>query len=266
MSTLGRPGRGLAGCRGLAAGRLYDMHCHCSELGLGELERVLDSTPGLVVVAVSEDPESLAETLELARSLPGRLVPCAGFHPWVIGEKPLSGLDEVLRAAYRHGVACLGEVGLDRKFVPHTWHVQLKVFQAVLRAAGELDALVNIHSPGAWREALALLLEHNVERAMFHWYTGPQDLIPAIGEAGYKISINAALKIQRKHQAIARAAPLDYIVTESDGPYNYRGLKLSPAMIPETINIIAKLKDTTPEAVEEAARRNAEKLLAASKP
>ena len=247
-------------------GRFYDMHCHCSELGSRALGEALEAVKGLVVVAVSEDVESLLDTMELASTYNGRVVPCAGFHPWVIGERPLSELDEVLRAAYRHGVTCLGEVGLDRKFVPQTWHVQLKVFEAVLRAARELGALVNIHAPDAWRDVLSLLIDYDVERAMFHWYTGPQDLIEAFGKAGYKISINAALKIQRKHQAIARVTPLDYIVTESDGPYNYRGLKLSPTMIPETIKLIAELKGVEPGEVEEAARRNAEALLRNSKP
>ena len=247
-------------------GRIYDMHCHCSEFPGSELEAILDSIPGLVVVAVSEDLESLAETVELARRHPGRVVACAGFHPWIIGEKPLSQLDEVLRWAYRLGLGCLGEVGLDRKFVPHTWELQVRVFERVLRAARELDAMVNIHAPDAWADALSMLLDHGVERAMFHWYTGPQTLIHAIGEAGYKISINPALRIQKKHQNIARATPLDYMVTESDGPYNYRGLRLNPAMIPQTIEEIARYHNTTPDRVAEAVALNARRLLAHAHP
>ncbi|MEB2835815.1 MAG: TatD family hydrolase [Desulfurococcales archaeon] len=248
------------------AGRLYDMHCHCSEFEPRELGAILEGHPGLVVVAVSEDVESLLETIGLAHLYPGRLVPCAGFHPWVIGERPLSQLEEVLRLAYRHGIACLGEVGLDRKFVPHTWEAQVQVFTRILREARDTGALVNIHAPDAWRDALALLLDYEVERAFFHWYTGPLDLIPAIGEAGYKVSINAAIRIQKKHQRVAAHTPLEYMVTESDGPYNYRGLRLSPAMIPETIKVIAEVKGVDPQEVEEAARRNAERLLATVKP
>ena len=248
------------------AGRLYDMHCHCSEFDPGELASMLERVPDLVVVAVSEDVESLLDTIELARLHPGRVVPCAGFHPWVIGEKPLSQLEEVLRIAYRHGIPCLGEVGLDRKFVPHTWEAQVQVFTRILREARDTGALVNIHAPDAWRDALALLLDYGVERALFHWYTGPLDLIPAIGEAGYKVSINAAIRIQKKHQRVAAHTPLEYMVTESDGPYNYRGLRLSPIMIPETIKIIAEIKGATPQEVGEATRRNAEKLLGSIKP
>jgi TatD DNase family protein len=245
---------------------VYDMHCHCSELPRGELEAVLESHPGLTIVAVSEEPESLVETVELAQSFPGRLVPCAGFHPWVIGEASLAGLEEVLRWAYRLGLGCLGEVGLDRRFVPQTWRVQVSVFSRVLEAARELDAMVNIHAPDAWADALSMLIDHGVERAMFHWYTGPQTLIHAIGEAGYKISINPALRIQRKHREIARLTPLDYMVTESDGPYNYKGLRLSPAMIPETINTIASLHNTTPQQAAEKLAENARKLLRRAHP
>lgn len=240
---------------------MYDMHCHCSEFEWRELEDILEKLRELVIVAVSEDVESLRETIELSNTYRGRIVACAGFHPWLIGERSLGELEEVLRIAYRRGIACYGEVGLDRKFVPQTWDVQVKVFERILREARETSTLLNIHAPDAWADVLALLLDYEIERALFHWYTGPTWLIPAIGEAGYKVSINVALRIQRKHQAIAREAPLEYIVTESDGPYNYRGLRLSPLMIPETIDLIAKLKGVSAVEVREAVARNAERLL-----
>ena len=61
--------------------------------------------------------------------------------------------------------------------------------------------------------------------------------------------------------ARAAAAPLEYIVLESDGPYNYRGLRLSPAMIPEAARVVAEIKGVPVERVLEAARRNSERLL-----
>jgi TatD DNase family protein len=239
----------------------YDMHCHCNEFGENELGRILESLEDLVIVAVSEDVESLRETIELSDTYKGRIAVCAGFHPWLIGERSLTELEEVLRMAYRWGITCYGEVGIDRKFVPQTWDVQVHIFDRILREARDVGALVNIHAPDAWADALKMLLDHEIERALFHWYTGPRELIPVIGEAGYKVSINAALKIQKKHQAIAREAPLEYIVTESDGPYNYRGLRLSPLMIPETIELIAKLKGVSAETVRKAVAENAERLL-----
>ncbi len=241
--------------------RIYDMHVHLYEFGDSEIEEMLTKNPDLVLVAVSDDLDSLERTLRLYEAYPDRIVPCAGFHPWSIGEAPLSQVDEILRIAYRSDVACIGEVGLDKKFVPHTWETQLEVFKRFLEYAAEVDSFVNVHSPDAWQDALSLLLSSGVGKAMFHWYTGPQDLIPVIGEAGYKVSLNPALKIQKKHLAIARTVPLEYIVLESDGPYNYRGLRLTPLLIKEAVDVIAKERRVNALDVLEAAKVNSERLI-----
>ncbi len=238
------------------------MHVHLYEFSDEEVESILSKMPGATLVAVSEDVESLVRVAELASSYKGRVVACAGFHPWNIGEEPIQQAEELLRAAYRMDLACIGEVGLDRRFVPDTWSAQLEVFRAFLEYAVEVDGMVNIHAPDAWRDAFSMLLGAGVRRALFHWYTGPQDLAWAIGEAGYRVSVNPALRIQRKHRAIAKAVPLDYMVLESDGPYNYRGLRLTPLMIPEAIGIVAEEKGVAAEEVAEAAARNSESLLA----
>ena len=246
----------------MAATAVYDMHCHLHEYDNKEVEAILESLPNLTIVAVSEDTESLQKTLELASTFKGRIIPCAGLHPWSIMEAGEAVAEELARAAYRMDLNCIGEVGLDRKFLPpETWEAQVRVARLFLRLAAELDAYVTLHSPGAWRPLLSLLLEEGVEKAMFHWYTGPLDLIGQIVAFGYKISINPAIRIQEKHRRVAVEAPLEAIVFESDGPYNYRGLRLDPRMIPEAQEIVARLKGVGVDVVAEAARTNSEKLL-----
>ncbi len=241
--------------------RIYDMHVHLYEFSDHEIKDIIENDPDIVLVAVSDDLDSLGRTLSLHEEYPERIVPCAGFHPWNIGEVPLSQVDEILRIAYRSDITCIGEVGLDRKFVPQTWETQVEVFRKFVKHAVEVDGFLNIHSPDAWQDALSMLLDAGAKKAMFHWYTGPQNLLPAIGEAGFKVSLNPALKIQRKHLAIARIAPLDYIVLESDGPYNYRGLKLTPLLIKEAISLVAKEKGVSASDVIEAAKANSERLI-----
>ncbi|MFN4045961.1 MAG: TatD family hydrolase [Acidilobaceae archaeon] len=239
---------------------LYDMHCHAYDLE--DLEAIFEADKDIVIVAVSDDLESLLRVLELERMYPGRVYACAGFHPWSIRDGALHQVDTIVRLASREGLGCVGEVGLDRRFLGlETWSLQVRIFREFLRLAVDIGAFVNIHAPDAWSEALGELIGLSVERAMFHWYTGPQDLVEVIGEMGYKISINPAIKIQEKHARIAATTPLKYIVFESDAPYNYRGLKLAPPMIRESIALVAKLKNTTQNHVEEAAESNSRRLL-----
>ena len=241
---------------------IYDMHCHLHEYSDSEVEEILSSQPGLRIVAVSEDLESLHRTLELASVYGDRIIPCTGLHPWSITEVGEAQAEELARAAYRMDLNCIGEVGLDKKFLPpETWEAQVRVARLFLRLAAELDAYVTLHAPGAWRPLLSLLVEEGVRRAMFHWYTGPLDLIGQIAAFGYKISINPAIRIQEKHRRVAAETPLEAIVFESDGPYNYRGLRLDPRMIPEAQGIVAELKQVSVAEVAEAARINSERLL-----
>ena len=244
-----------------ATGRYFDMHCHLHEYSDEEIEQILDSLD-VVIVAVSEDLETFHRTLGLAEKFGDRIVACAGFHPWSLRERDPSEARELAKQASRAGVTCIGEVGLDKKFLPlETFEKQVEVASIFLDLARELDAYVTLHAPGAWRETLDLVSKHGVEKAMFHWYTGPLDLIPKIIDSGYYISINPAVRIQEKHKRVAKATPLDRMVLESDGPYNYRGLRLDPRMIPETITIISHLRGEPVSRIEEKVSLNSRRLL-----
>ena len=243
---------------------VYDMHSHLYEYSGGEVSEILDGDRGLIIVAVSDDLDSLRRTYELYESYPDRIIPCVGYHPWNFrgGGGSIESARSVARMGYRLGLTCIGEVGLDKRFVPlDTWSLQVEVFNIFIRLALDMDGFLNIHSPGAWREALMQIKSMNVPRAMFHWYTGPRELIDEVINSGYYISINPALRIQEKHRRIAEYTPLDYIVFESDSPYNYRGLKLHPHMVRESIKIVAGIKGVGEDLVYEAAYRNSIKLI-----
>ena len=242
---------------------VYDMHSHLYEHSDREIEEILEADRSLVVVAVSDDASSLERTWRLHEAYGDRVVPCGGYHPWNLKEGgSVEAAREAARLAERLGVACIGEVGLDRKFLPgETWGLQVEVYKLFIGIARELGAMLNIHAPGAWRDALEMAVEGGVERGMLHWYTGPQDLIGRIAEAGFYAAINPAIRIQEKHRRIASVAPLEVLVFESDSPYNYRGLRLSPLMVRGSMELVASIKGVSLEAVMERAYTNSRRLL-----
>ncbi len=242
--------------------RYIDAHSHLHEFSDADVKRILEALD-ILVVAVSDDLESSVRTLRLASEYPGRVKPCLGLHPWSVGEveAPVEQAREIARLAAREGVDCIGEVGLDTKFVPETIEKQREVFMVFVEMAKELDAFMNLHTAGTWEEVYEIVSKAGVERANFHWYTGPHHLLEKLRASGYSISINPAVQIQKKHQEIVKKAPLDMMLVESDGPYEYRGLKLSPLMVPQVVAQIAELKGVPVTEVEDAVRRNAVRLL-----
>jgi len=242
------------------SGKIYDMHVHLHEFSDEEIEEF--EKQDIVLVAVSEDLETLLRTLEIAKTFTN-VIPCAGYHPWNFRDNgSVQEAIETARVAYHNDIMCIGEVGLDNKFVPsETWHDQIRVLKVFLSLASELDAYVTLHTPYAWKQVLTMLVDMNVRKAMFHWYTGPVELIDTIISYGYYISINPAIKIQRKHIRVAENAPLQNIVLESDGPYNYRGLRLTPTMIYDTIKILSNIKNIDENSLIQNISINSQRLL-----
>lgn len=241
---------------------IYDMHVHLYEYSDSEIERILEYNRNLVVVAVSDDPESALRTVEISQSYPDRVVACIGFHPWNLREGGVDAAWESLRMAYRLAPRCIGEVGLDRRFLGEdTWPLQLNIFKRFVELAVEIDSFLNIHAPDAWKHAAGIIAQMGPVKAMLHWYTGPSTLVEAARQYGLYFSINSALRIQRKSLEAAKLIPLEYMVVESDGPYNYRGLTLNPSMVEDTIRIIAGLKGVEFEKAAEIIEGNSRKLL-----
>jgi len=240
--------------------RYVDAHCHAHEFEEGQIEKYGEMFE--MIVAVSDDAQSSARTLELARKY-RHLIPCVGIHPGSLKEVSdlEAQLNEVERLAASGEVRCLGEIGLDLAFVPETYDLQLQVFRRLLEIARDYDLSVNLHTAKAWRPALEEVLRYGIKRALFHWYTGPPDVLTEIVSRGFFISINPSIKISRKHREIAARAPLSSITFESDGPYEYRGLYLTPTMIPETITIVAADRGVEPAELIEISRDNVIRFL-----
>lgn len=117
----------------------------------------------------------------------------------------------------------IGEIGLDfSKEGNTTKDEQVAVLRDLLSAIRGKKKIVSVHSRKAEKELLALLCEYEIKNVIFHWYSGPVDLIPAILAQGYYFSVNEAMCRSRNGQIIIAEIPKDRILTETDAPYNER--------------------------------------------
>lgn len=234
-----------------------DAHVHCVDLSN---EEPLAKYSDIVLICVADDPRSSEKVVELSNQYPN-ITPCVGIHPWVAHEYRVNEALALLARYVDSGeVKCLGEVGLDRKFVPNTFEKQVELFNVFVKYAREYDLVLNIHAADAWVEVFNIVHKNDVNHVYFHWYTGPIELLHQIESVGYFIGANPAWRLQQKHRVVLERASLGNIITESDAPYKYRGLVMTPNLVKETVKYLADLKHVDPSNVERQVYSNLKRL------
>jgi TatD DNase family protein len=192
-----------------------------------------------------------------------------GIHPGNIISEQVS---ETLGFIKEHkaDIIAIGEIGLDLwypwvKKSEEKKQEQKKVFQLQLDLAKELHLPVIVHSRGAWQECFDLVKSAGISKAVFHWYSGPIEVLKDILDSGYFISATPALAYSPQSQAAVAAAPIEQTLIETDSPVYYRtgkdeGFKASPKDVLLTLEAYAKLKNIDKEKAASIFYSNAERL------
>ena len=225
---------------------LIDTHVHLDEMADPD-EAVLEARKAgvMALVAVGMDLVSNGKVLELSRRYPGVVYPAVGYHPWKVEISGLRANLEFLRSQADRAVA-IGEVGLDYKIgVPR--QIQQGVFQDILDLALEKDLPLIVHARLAHEEAFEMIRKQGLQKAVFHWYSGPVDILKELLLHRYFISATPALAYSPKHREAVSLAPLKQILIETDAPTAYQGVNSTPAQVRQTLTELAKLKRVEPE-------------------
>jgi len=227
---------------------LVDAHAHLDLLHRGPEEiRKAVSKGVLAVIGVSMGAESMERTMLLREAFPETVLPAFGLHPWQIEKEDVEEALARLEENLRYGVA-VGEVGLDYRIKTRK-ALQKEVFQKQLDLAKEKAMPVIVHCRYSHQRALQLVEETGVPQAVFHWYSGPLELIDTIVDRGYFISATPALAYSRMHQEAIRRAPLKSILLETDCPVAYQGEEATPSDVIRVCEQVASLKDFSSDEV-----------------
>ena len=103
--------------------------------------------------------------------------------------------------------------------------------------------------------------ERGIAQAVFHWYSGPFDILEEIIHSGYFISATPALRYSSVHQEAIRRTPLELLLVETDTPVNYRGLEARPKDVRISLEEMSRLKRLSVDEVAEQITRNACRFL-----
>ena len=245
--------------------RLVDSHAHLEELGdLGSaIERAKQS--GVVaIVAVGSDYESNHQVLEIAGKYQGFVHPALGLHPGRLNEDLLSLERHLQFIEDNLSVAvAVGEVGLDyhkRVVGAAGKDLQQKVLGTILALAKRCGKPAIIHSRYAWRDSFELTKKASLEKAIFHWYTGPTNVLREILEQGYFVSATLAVEYHAEHRRAVKEVPLENLLLETDCPVVYQGHQAEPADVSRALQATAEMKGLSPDLVAEKTTENALRL------
>ncbi len=215
----------------------------------------------IAVIAVGQYLDSNIKIMDIAVRNKGLVHPAIGIHP----QFAESSTEDWLKFIEDNAPNCVGvgEIGLDFwiKREKGGQARQVMVYERLLDIAKRLEKPVFVHSRGAWRETVELARRHDMQRAVFHWFTGPKDVLDLIVESGYLVSASPAVEYSKAHRQSISQAPLENLVLETDAPVKYKGVDAEPADVQKTLKAAAELKGIAVEELAELTTRTASSLL-----
>ncbi|MBN2003331.1 MAG: TatD family hydrolase [Anaerolineae bacterium] len=225
-----------------------------------------------------EDSRAAVALAERYADAPCALYAAVGVHPTAALD---IGPDEitVLRALAQHPrVVAVGEIGLDyywpgrpdRRWPCADPATQRLALEAQLALAAELGMPVIIHDRDAHEDTLRILGEWvaggNGRTGVLHAYAAGPALLDATLALGFYVGMDGPVTFPKATDlhAVAQQTPLDRLLLETDAPYltphPHRGHRNEPAHLTYVVERIAELRGATPEPINDATTRNAQRI------
>lgn len=157
----------------------------------------------------------------------------------------------------------IGEIGLDfSKEGIQTKSLQIDSFKKILFSLKGKRKIISLHSRRAEKNVLEMLVEYDIQNAIFHWYTGPAKLIKDIIDQGYYFSINPAMIRSANGKKRISLIPKHRVLTESDGPYVLiQNTPIKPKNVDLVLEYLSKLWKVSFDRVNEQIHNNFNDLL-----
>jgi TatD DNase family protein len=240
---------------------VIDTHAHldaCAEPG-AVIERA--RAAGVTrIVTVGTGIDSCRAALVLADEFDG-VVAALGIDPHQAASPEAERLAE-LRSLLAHDKAiAVGETGLDNFHHHATPEQQLRLLQAQLALAEELNKPIVVHSRDAVAETASALAAFS-GTVVLHCFSDP-DLLETALERGYYVSFagNVTFPKAEALRAVAARVPVDKILAETDSPYlapqPVRGRPNEPAFVLHTLRVLAEARDEDPDTLNGMIEANA---------
>ena len=234
-----------------------DSHCHIDfpELSarMPELLAKMEQNRVTHALCVSVDLPDFPRVLALAEQYP-HIYASVGVHP-DYEDTPEPTVEQLVKLSDHPKIIAIGETGLDYYRLEGDLEWQRERFRTHIRASRETRKPLIIHTRSASEDTLRLMREEGAGTdqggvaGVMHCFTESMAVAEASLEMGFYISFSGIVtfKSAKELQEVARAAPLERMLIETDSPYlapvPYRGKMNEPGYVCHVAEFIAQLKD-----------------------
>jgi len=258
--------------------KTVDSHVHLELIHNSEpdsplIKKTLDEAASVGidrVVQVGYSAEQSIWSVKCAESFIGQVVAAVALHPNEAPvvedlEKDLKVIDEL---AANPRVRAIGETGLDFFRTPENLRDRQKYsFARHIKMAKEHKKALVIHDRDSHRAVLDLLIQEGApENTIFHCFSGDAQMAKECIANNYIISFAGTVTFKNAPQLREAAVlvPVKQLLVETDSPFlapmPNRGALNTPAQIPNTLRVIADLRNESVDYLAGAISENAERI------
>ena len=202
------------------------------------------------MITICDRIENFAEVIAIANAHDD-IYASIGAHPHYAKDHRHLTAERLIELGRHAKVAGVGETGLDQHYKFSPFEDQVAVFRAHAAAAHALEKPLIIHTREA-DAAMGDLLEEEAGKGplsiLMHCYTSGAELARRALQLGAYLSFSGIMTFKNADDVreIARQAPLDRVIVETDCPYlapvPHRGQRCEPMHVREVQSAFAALR------------------------
>jgi TatD DNase family protein len=218
------------------------------------------------MIEIGYDLPSSQAAIALAEQYP-QIYAVVGVQPNHLAELPDDWLAQVEALAAHPKVVAIGEIGLDYYWKKAPPEEQEAAFRAQLGLARKLRLPVVIHSRDAQEDTARILhAAAQGQPGIMHSFQGDWAFAETCLAVGFLLSFSGPLTFSKAVELhdVARRAPLEMLLTETDSPYltphPHRGKRNEPAYVRYVTERLAALREQSVEETAAAVWANAERV------
>jgi len=264
---------------------MIDVHCHLNfeafENDYDFLIKDAENKGVEIIINVGTKLDSSKKAVEFAQKYKN-LYAIVGVHPHHADKHELeSGWElEMEKLAKKPKVVAIGEIGMDYYQYKSNGIVdpklQKEVFERQIVLANKLGLPLQIHNRHAGKDIIEILKYHRnlLKRenpGMFHCFAATMDVLNDALDLGFCIGFDGNITYKGLAPGetvslpdLAKATPLDRIVTETDSPYlspaPFRGSRNSPSHVIIVGEFLAKIKNISFDELTSKTTQNAKRI------